>query len=326
MANVFLSICIPTYNRSAYLKRCIDSILCSNNDKIEVIISNNASLDDTDEVVKSFNDSRIRYQCLKENIGGDRNTISTLQLAKGEWVFILTDDDYLLPGALEKIINILEENSDIGVMISGFKRFTCEETILNNKKSLGVEIFYDYLDYYDKTKKFDVGIDSIEHLHWGLHYLSRITIRREYLNFDGIEDHIASMYPVSLLTGRILLNHPGLYVHDYFVARTVDNVTFWQLKDDIMIGGRIKIIKEIFQGDEYKNERNIMFNQLVDQIVKDIMPFTWSIYSPSRFLYCQMKIFKNREVYLSSHYWFNLSKFLTKAVYMKITTGSARHI
>lgn len=108
-----LSICIPTYNRRKYLERCINMLLPQLSDEVEVIISNNCSPDDTDEYCKTL-DPRIIYHKQPENVEADGNFSWLLDNARGKYVQILSDDDYLEEGAVAKLIDYLR-NKDLGL-------------------------------------------------------------------------------------------------------------------------------------------------------------------------------------------------------------------
>lgn len=111
--NKLLSICIPTYNRRKYLERCINMLLPQLSDEVEVIISNNCSPDDTDEYCKTL-DPRIIYHKQPENVEADGNFSWLLDNARGKYVQILSDDDYLEEGAVAKLIDYLR-NKDLGL-------------------------------------------------------------------------------------------------------------------------------------------------------------------------------------------------------------------
>lgn len=68
MKKPFFSVVIPTYNRSSTLKCAIESVFLQNFDDLEIIVVDDASPDDTQRVVKSFKDKRIRYFKNKKNL------------------------------------------------------------------------------------------------------------------------------------------------------------------------------------------------------------------------------------------------------------------
>lgn len=108
----YFSIIIPSYNRAHLLKRAVDSLLNQTFQDFEIIIVDDASKDTTSEVVKSMNDSRIRYfrnetnqeRCISRNKG--------IELSTGKYVCFLDSDDYHLPNHLQTIYEVIIEKSE----------------------------------------------------------------------------------------------------------------------------------------------------------------------------------------------------------------------
>ncbi|MGA8531487.1 MAG: glycosyltransferase family 2 protein [Acidobacteriaceae bacterium] len=106
-----LTIAIPTYNRSIYLKKLLDELAPQllHEGRAEILISDNASPDDTPAVVDNF--VRMfpgaRYVRNPENIGSDANFLQCYNLAQGEYVWIFGDDDVLVEGGLRQILEVL---------------------------------------------------------------------------------------------------------------------------------------------------------------------------------------------------------------------------
>ncbi len=92
-----ISILIPTYNRSVMLKDCIESVLKQDYPDLEVVVSDNASVDDTPEMMKQYaGDKRVRYYRNEKNLGVIPNWKKLLyDYATGEYGKLLCDDDYL---------------------------------------------------------------------------------------------------------------------------------------------------------------------------------------------------------------------------------------
>ncbi|TLY35205.1 MAG: glycosyltransferase family 2 protein, partial [Nitrospirae bacterium] len=92
-----MSVCIPTRNRMEMLREAIESVLVQTFDDFELIISDNASTDRTEDVVGAFHDGRIRYVKLERDVGAIGNFNHCLGMARGRYVCILNDDDWMLP-------------------------------------------------------------------------------------------------------------------------------------------------------------------------------------------------------------------------------------
>lgn len=111
------SIAIPAY-KASYLKECIDSILCQTYKDFELIIVNDASPENLDSIVTSYDDSRIRYYVNEKNCGAIDvvdNWNKCLSYAKGDYIICMGDDDRLLPNCLEEYDNLIKKIPNLGV-------------------------------------------------------------------------------------------------------------------------------------------------------------------------------------------------------------------
>jgi abequosyltransferase len=108
-----LSISIPTYNRMKYLERLLTILYdeqSANDPRVELIVSDNVSTDGTRAVVEDFirRGMKLRYVCNEINRGGDDNFCRCYSRMRGKYVWIVGDDDVIAPGALQKILSLLE--------------------------------------------------------------------------------------------------------------------------------------------------------------------------------------------------------------------------
>ena len=101
-SNPLVSIIVPTYNRAGVLSRAIRSIFSQTYSNIEIIIVDDASCDDTGNVVESFMDDHIHYIRHDKNQGGSASRNTGIRSAKGSFIAFLDDDDEWLPEKLEK--------------------------------------------------------------------------------------------------------------------------------------------------------------------------------------------------------------------------------
>lgn len=99
-----ISVIILTYKRANLLKECISSVLKQIYQNFELIIVDDGSLDNTEKIVKGFKDQRIVYLKHEKNRGIAASCNTGVKKAVGSYVFILNDDDLIVPWALEKLI------------------------------------------------------------------------------------------------------------------------------------------------------------------------------------------------------------------------------
>lgn len=111
-----VSIIIPTYNRAVLLEAALRSALDQDYDKIEVIVSDNASTDETSEVVRQYaNDIRVQYRRNEQNVGMVQNwRKAVVSDARGDWFIMLSDDDYFIDAQyISKAVDLIVSNPDI---------------------------------------------------------------------------------------------------------------------------------------------------------------------------------------------------------------------
>ena len=104
-----ISVCMPTYNGEKYIKEQLDSILCQLSQDDEVIISDDSSTDRTIEIIKSYNDTRIKL--LEDNHFKSPiyNLENALKQAKGDYIFLADQDDVWYPNKVAVVLNYLQE-------------------------------------------------------------------------------------------------------------------------------------------------------------------------------------------------------------------------
>jgi len=115
-----ISLCMPTYNRAGMVREAIDSILAQTFADFELIVSDNASTDGTEDVIRSYKDPRIVYSCNPTNIGCHHNINKCLSLAKGEFIGIFMDDDIMMPDNLSQKMALFRKHPSVGLVHSKY--------------------------------------------------------------------------------------------------------------------------------------------------------------------------------------------------------------
>lgn len=112
---VRLSICIPTYNRGAFISETLESILPQCEDGVEVVIADGASTDNTAEVVAQWaaNYPNLIYHRNDTNRGVDRDMAASVEMAHGEYCWLMSSDDLFAPGAVARMLEAFASNNDI---------------------------------------------------------------------------------------------------------------------------------------------------------------------------------------------------------------------
>jgi glycosyltransferase involved in cell wall biosynthesis len=107
-----VSIIMPSYGTAYFIAESIESVQAQSYTNWELIIVDDCSKDNTDEVVKPFlSDQRIRYLKNEKNSGAAVSRNRALREAKGRWIAFLDSDDLWMPDKLEKQISFMEKNN-----------------------------------------------------------------------------------------------------------------------------------------------------------------------------------------------------------------------
>lgn len=165
--NPWLSVIIPTYNRTGLLKEAIDSVLSQKSVDFmwEVIVIDNTPLDEDGStpalrIIEKQNDSRILYFHNEENIGSGYNWNRGVEKARGTWVSFLHDDDILYPDALRNIRRILMQRKNsskpVGYLQARVDEFTDGEKAIRkpcNQRKYILELtrLGTLITYYTRT-------------------------------------------------------------------------------------------------------------------------------------------------------------------------------
>ena len=133
MNNLKFSIVIPTYNRAGTIKRCLDSVVQQTYSNWEAIVVDNFSEDNTEEIVKSYNDSRILYY-KNHNYGiiaVSRNY--AIDRASGDWICFLDSDD---SWAADKLAQLLLYVNDYDLIYHGYQTNIPCRSILHKRDKI----------------------------------------------------------------------------------------------------------------------------------------------------------------------------------------------
>jgi glycosyltransferase involved in cell wall biosynthesis len=148
-----VSIIIPTYNRRDFLEQALESVLAQDYENLEIVVSDNASTDGTQDMMEDFiMDIRIKYHRHTENIGAAANHQYALyHLATGKYALILSDDDYLIDNSyISKAIELIRKNPSLVLVHANCKMHnvaTNEVTVTHHKSPLvvnGIDYFVNY--------------------------------------------------------------------------------------------------------------------------------------------------------------------------------------
>ncbi|MBS3955557.1 MAG: glycosyltransferase family 2 protein [Methylomicrobium sp.] len=219
MSNIELTIGIPTYNGAKYLAESIESVLSQLPDvqgrRIEIIISDNASTDDTSEIVERYVAthpgilSNIKNDL---NIGYDRNVDNLFKAARGKYLWLLGDDDALVPGALKRFFSALQQYEDIAVFVfsTSFLNISTGKRYWNRQ--------------FQEDNFCSNGNDFLQKTLWGTAALSSLCIRRDDWNAEMLDQYFGSQWIHIGGIVEIMRHHKNAYIFaDEMVVVRLEN-------------------------------------------------------------------------------------------------------
>jgi len=139
------SVLLPTRNGGKFLRDCISSILEEPYSDLELIVSDNANTDETQEVIRSFNaDKRLKVIRLDKVVSVTDNWNHAFKASSGDYFLMMGDDDSLLPGYFKRMEEILKKYDNPDCVIYNAYTYITPDSINNNKRSYYNKVHFKY--------------------------------------------------------------------------------------------------------------------------------------------------------------------------------------
>jgi len=226
MSNITLSICIPTYNRPKRIQSLIEQIISFKSEEIEVVIcDNNPSSRKTKDIVKNFNDNRIKYFHNKINLGYDANLLKTIIRASGEFIFTMMDEDDIELETIPWILNTIKKSPNLTYLYGsiGDKRPKYNEGDFEKKISIPLKNFYfeDFLhemylknQFYSHNEilfKFEdkllkKGSETLREMLFCYPHGSGIVLRKDTIDIIKAKKYIGFLFMQEALIAQALIS------------------------------------------------------------------------------------------------------------------------
>jgi len=230
-----VSVIIPTYQRARILKRALLSVFSQSYRKIEVLVVDDGSTDDTYRVVRKFAEKVNYYYIPHSGVSKARNI--GIKHSRGEWIAFLDSDDYWLPDKLKKQMHYLAINSRYWIC-------HCDEIWIKNGKRI---------NQGKKHKKYE-GWFFYPSLELCLISPSSVIIHRSIFDkvglfdesFNVVEDYemwlrITSLFPIGYLDEKLVVKTGG---HSDQLSGTIQGIE----------GYRIKALEKLIQSNHLKGD------------------------------------------------------------------------
>lgn len=194
-----VSIGLPTFNRASILKRAVDSLLAQTYTNFELIISDNASTDDTEKICREYaqRDRRVRYFRQEPSIGMMGQFDFLIDKKRGDFYMLASDDDWWNPDFILKLKNKLDSHPECGVAMSSLKQIHEDGSFVNEI------VFGDEVSKFGHSRLFNSVIFKNPPTHFFIMGLFRATTLRD-INWEPTPRVLGGdkifMYEASLLT------------------------------------------------------------------------------------------------------------------------------
>lgn len=182
MERVRVSICIPTLNRGAFIGETLESIVSQATDDVEIVIVDGGSTDNTKKIVSLYQQRFPRLRYIRSDAQGtsikykapsaggfDRDCDRAVELARGEYCWLFTDDDLLKPGAVRRVLNATKRS--YGLVIANAEVRGLDLTRVLAEKMLHV----DKDRTYKPTESQELFVDTANYLS----FVGGVVIRRD---------------------------------------------------------------------------------------------------------------------------------------------------
>ncbi len=203
-----VSVVIPTYNRPEYLHQAISSAINQTYQNIEIIVSDNCSPENPQEIVESFAEPRIRFWRQPHNLGMIGNQMHAFKMARGKYLASLHDDDMWNQDFLAKLVPPLEENSNL---ILAF----CDQYIIDANS----KIKHTLTEVNTRSYKRDQLAAGVHQPFYEIGLIDKsiataaaCVIRNHLINWDNIPAEVGGMWDL-YLTYLCCISGYGAYYH-----------------------------------------------------------------------------------------------------------------
>jgi glycosyltransferase involved in cell wall biosynthesis len=193
-----VSVGLPVYNGEQWLKQTIDSVLSQTWCDLELVISDNASTDRTEELCRTYanTDPRVRYHRNAENIGLSRNFNKVFELSRGGYFKWTSCSDIIDPTFIEKCVETFEKRPDLDLIYPSTRLFETDPNVgVDHSDSFDLDVDSPYERFIRYVN--GVALNNIMH---GLFRTKILRMTRGYKKFVGADYNLLAEF---VLYGRV---------------------------------------------------------------------------------------------------------------------------
>ena len=230
-----ISVILPVYNAEKYLRESIDSILNQTYTNFQLIIINDGSTDDSENIILSYDDSRISY-IKKKNSGISETLVQGIQLSKGKYIARMDADDIAFPTRFLKQVSFLEKNKEY-ILVGSAVHY------INDKgKFVGRSIPY----MSDSSIKYNLRFGSV------IAHPSVMFLKEAYLKTNGYNKEIKGMFEDYLLWLEMSKHGKFYNFHSPLISYRINNNSWYFKINQDELGAIMRKAFQLVSEDKYE--------------------------------------------------------------------------
>jgi glycosyltransferase involved in cell wall biosynthesis len=266
------SVCIPTLNRADCIEDCLSSVFSQEYSDIEVLVLDGGSKDKTPEILEGYARSG-KLTWLRSKGGGiDADILAAAEMASGDYIWFLSDDDALMPGALAEVARRLAQNgypAGCSVNYTSYDR-TLTYTVARVPATARACRREDHL--------YTAAEDCFSELGIHLGYLSAQIVRRslwmEGVTSPQVRDCMGTCWMIAAgIAGVLKLDARWLYIHDSMIRNRTQNDSF-QARMGVLRRHRVTHVDYLSVVQRFFDRRSEVPRAVRRQLICDRMPRT----------------------------------------------------
>jgi len=330
-----VSICIPTYNSAKFLRESLDSIVKQTYLNKEIIVSDNASTDGSEEIIKEYvKKYKVKYYKNEKNIGAEANFTRCIELANGEFIAIYHSDDLYMLNIIQRQIDTFQNNSAIGAVFTTAKRINSFSKIIGDYK-LPAELNNKRIYYFS-----EIFLSILENGNFLIcpSCMVKSKIYKKLAPFNGSKFktstdldmwlRILEKYPIAILNEKLMSrrvsNLQGIYITNYLRTEQADffKVMDYYLEKSIVSNIPHKILnryKALKYNDNIKRAINYLIKkqpQKAKNLLRDVFSNNIVLNAISNIKRPKFFIYWCSSIVILCLIYIGLGKYLGKGIYL----------
>jgi len=260
--HIKLSLCISTFNRSFYIKSTLESIIKEYSRAIEIIIYDVSTNALTQAVVDSLSsiETPINYTHSNENLGIDQDFDKAIQIASGEYCWLLSDDDLIKQGAINRVLTELFNNCDLLVVNAEIRNSDLTKILQSSILPKNTKLSF---NKHDNELFFITAANCLSYIGSVVIKRSLWSIREKDSYFDTMFAHVGVIFQSPPLELIRIVNEPLIEIRHGNASWNSRAFEIWAFKWPKLIwsfttyGAKSK--QAIYFKEPYKNFKFMMF-------------------------------------------------------------------